>query len=252
MPVYERLGDLRSRAVTLGKIADVLAGRGELEEALCISARKCCLSTSGWATCGRCWWGVPTSRFASASRAGRARALHRRGVPGIQRLLGERDRIDAVPGASVQVLVHVGHVARDRDHRDVGLARREDALGVVLDQDAGLEAEPATSPRSRPPSRGCARARRRYRRLLEHHPSGDRVHRSDAVHDCLDPPHRSPSVVQPRAPWDGHRAQHNAVDSPRMKKEKRPRATGWARIGEQERLVGGGLSAAHIARPLRP
>jgi hypothetical protein len=34
LPVYERLGDVRGRAVTMGKIADVLQRRGELEEAL--------------------------------------------------------------------------------------------------------------------------------------------------------------------------------------------------------------------------
>ncbi|MDG4556380.1 MAG: hypothetical protein P9F19_03140, partial [Candidatus Contendobacter sp.] len=34
LPVYERLGDVRARAVTLGKIADVLQDRGELDEAL--------------------------------------------------------------------------------------------------------------------------------------------------------------------------------------------------------------------------
>jgi predicted O-methyltransferase YrrM len=34
LPVYERLGDVRSRAVALGKIADVLQARGELDEAL--------------------------------------------------------------------------------------------------------------------------------------------------------------------------------------------------------------------------
>jgi hypothetical protein len=34
LPVYERLGDVRSRALTMGRIADVLEARGELEEAL--------------------------------------------------------------------------------------------------------------------------------------------------------------------------------------------------------------------------
>ncbi|MCU0865483.1 MAG: hypothetical protein MUC36_16995, partial [Planctomycetes bacterium] len=34
LPVYEKLGDVRSRAVTLGKIAGVLSARGELDEAL--------------------------------------------------------------------------------------------------------------------------------------------------------------------------------------------------------------------------
>src|SRR5258705_4833398 len=33
-PLFGSLGDVRSRAVTLGKIADVLAGRGETDEAL--------------------------------------------------------------------------------------------------------------------------------------------------------------------------------------------------------------------------
>jgi hypothetical protein len=34
LPVYERLGDVRSWAVTMGKVADILQARGELDEAL--------------------------------------------------------------------------------------------------------------------------------------------------------------------------------------------------------------------------
>ena len=34
LPVYERLGDVRSRAVTMGNIADILQSRGDLDEAL--------------------------------------------------------------------------------------------------------------------------------------------------------------------------------------------------------------------------
>ena len=34
LPVYERLGDVRARAVTMGKIADILWSRGDLDEAL--------------------------------------------------------------------------------------------------------------------------------------------------------------------------------------------------------------------------
>src|SRR5258706_11563002 len=34
LPVYERLGDVRSRAVTMGQIADILYSRGDLDEAL--------------------------------------------------------------------------------------------------------------------------------------------------------------------------------------------------------------------------
>ncbi|MGJ4953772.1 CHAT domain-containing protein, partial [Bradyrhizobium sp. HKCCYLS20291] len=34
LPVFERLGEIRSRAVTMGKIADILSARGDLDEAL--------------------------------------------------------------------------------------------------------------------------------------------------------------------------------------------------------------------------
>jgi esterase/lipase superfamily enzyme len=34
LPVYQRLGDVRERAVTMGKIADILQARGQLDEAL--------------------------------------------------------------------------------------------------------------------------------------------------------------------------------------------------------------------------
>ena len=34
LPVYERVGDVRSRAVTMGKVADILQARGQLDEAL--------------------------------------------------------------------------------------------------------------------------------------------------------------------------------------------------------------------------
>jgi phosphopentomutase len=34
LPVFERLGDVRSKAVTMGKIADILQARGQLDEAL--------------------------------------------------------------------------------------------------------------------------------------------------------------------------------------------------------------------------
>jgi hypothetical protein len=34
LPVYERLHDIRARAITMGKIADILQARGELDEAL--------------------------------------------------------------------------------------------------------------------------------------------------------------------------------------------------------------------------
>ena len=34
LPVYERLGDVRAKAVTMGKIADIFQARGQLDEAL--------------------------------------------------------------------------------------------------------------------------------------------------------------------------------------------------------------------------
>ena len=34
LPVYERLGDVRERAVNMGKIADILQARGDLDQAL--------------------------------------------------------------------------------------------------------------------------------------------------------------------------------------------------------------------------
>ena len=40
MPVYEALGDVRSRAVTLGQIADIHHARGELDEALRIRTEE--------------------------------------------------------------------------------------------------------------------------------------------------------------------------------------------------------------------
>ncbi len=40
LPVYERLGDVRSKTVTQGKIADILTQRGQLEEALRIRTEK--------------------------------------------------------------------------------------------------------------------------------------------------------------------------------------------------------------------
>jgi len=36
LPVFERLGDVRSKTVTMGKIADILQARGQLDEALLI------------------------------------------------------------------------------------------------------------------------------------------------------------------------------------------------------------------------
>ena len=40
LPVYDRLGDVRSRAITQGQIADILVTRGELDEALRIRTEE--------------------------------------------------------------------------------------------------------------------------------------------------------------------------------------------------------------------
>jgi tetratricopeptide (TPR) repeat protein len=40
LPVYERLGDVRSKAITLGRIADILQARGKLNEALRIRTEE--------------------------------------------------------------------------------------------------------------------------------------------------------------------------------------------------------------------
>ncbi|MFO1118684.1 MAG: hypothetical protein U1E38_00620 [Rhodospirillales bacterium] len=40
LPVYERLGDVRERAVTMGKIADILQARGQLDDALRIRTEE--------------------------------------------------------------------------------------------------------------------------------------------------------------------------------------------------------------------
>jgi hypothetical protein len=40
LPVYERLGDLHSRAVTMGQITDILIGRGDLDKALKVLRHK--------------------------------------------------------------------------------------------------------------------------------------------------------------------------------------------------------------------
>ncbi len=41
LPVYERLGDVRSKAVTMGKIADILHQRGQTDEALRLYREEC-------------------------------------------------------------------------------------------------------------------------------------------------------------------------------------------------------------------
>ena len=40
LPVFERIGDVRSRAVTLGQIANILEARGQLDEALRIRTEE--------------------------------------------------------------------------------------------------------------------------------------------------------------------------------------------------------------------
>ena len=41
LPVYERLGDVSAKAITMGQIADILQSRGQLDEALTIWQTDC-------------------------------------------------------------------------------------------------------------------------------------------------------------------------------------------------------------------
>ena len=50
LPVFDRSAD-HERAVTMGKIADILYGRGEFDEALRIRGMKSYRSISVWGTC---------------------------------------------------------------------------------------------------------------------------------------------------------------------------------------------------------
>ena len=81
LPVYERLGDVRSVAVTHGKIADVLQDRGELDEALRIRREEelpvyerlgdVRSVRSGWARSPTCWRRAGNSAKRCASAANR-------------------------------------------------------------------------------------------------------------------------------------------------------------------------------------
>jgi hypothetical protein len=51
LPVYERLGDVHSKAVTMGQIADVLQARGSSTRLCAFGERRSCPSTSDSATC---------------------------------------------------------------------------------------------------------------------------------------------------------------------------------------------------------
>ena len=90
----------------------------------------------------------------------------------------------------MQMLIHVGHVAGDGDHRDVGLPAGEHAIGVILDDDTRLVPESRDLAEIAPDLLRTARQRSDdVDAFLEHHPGRDRVHRPDAVDDSFDPPH---------------------------------------------------------------
>ena len=53
LPVYERIGDVRSAAITWGQIADVYYQRGDYDEVLRIRSEEELRCTSGWVTLAR-------------------------------------------------------------------------------------------------------------------------------------------------------------------------------------------------------
>ena len=71
LPVFERLGDVRSRAVTMGKIADILRRAASSTRPCASAARSSCRSTSGSATSARA--PSPWARSPTSCRPGRAR-----------------------------------------------------------------------------------------------------------------------------------------------------------------------------------
>ena len=73
VPVYERLGDARSLAITRGQIADILAARGKFEEALRILTEQ---ALPVFERLGDARWVSATKRKIDAILDG---ATHRRG-----------------------------------------------------------------------------------------------------------------------------------------------------------------------------
>ncbi len=51
LPVFERRGDVRLRAVAQSKIADILQAAANSTRPCASTERKCCRSSSGWAMC---------------------------------------------------------------------------------------------------------------------------------------------------------------------------------------------------------
>jgi hypothetical protein len=139
IPVYERLGDVHSKAVTQGRIADILQARGDLDEAFALHQER----LPAFERLGDID-GIAHVRFATA-RLRLARGEHERG--GIQaiyddlagpyeilRRLGRPDGIGPVGLLLAQVLAIGGH-------RDEALAVLDEAEAAFakLGQTAAIE-----------------------------------------------------------------------------------------------------------------
>jgi hypothetical protein len=112
LPVYERLGEVRSRAVTMGKIADILFSRGDLDEALRI---RC---TSVWARCARAlspWARSPTGSRGDLDEALRIRREEQ--LPMFEHLGDVRERAVAM-GKIADILTKKGDRVKARSLRE--------------------------------------------------------------------------------------------------------------------------------------
>ncbi len=113
LPVYERLGDVRGRAITMGRIADVLQARGELDEALRIRREEQLpvyerLGDVRAFTIGRVKMALALLRRGRANDRGEAGALLRSalldaeklGIPEAEQIKGILSQVDSQPTAS--------------------------------------------------------------------------------------------------------------------------------------------------------
>ena len=91
MPVYERLGNISSAAVTKGKIADILQVRGDLDEALRIRREEELpvferLGDAREAAVSKWWIGFLLLKRGNLQDCGEAEALLRSALDGLRRM----------------------------------------------------------------------------------------------------------------------------------------------------------------------
>ena len=105
LPVYERLGDVREKAVTMGKIADILQARGQLDEALRIRKEEQLpvyerlgdvrgKAITEWKIAEQLWDGPAAQRLEAQSLFGSAlTALRHMGLPEAEQLARAMERL---------------------------------------------------------------------------------------------------------------------------------------------------------------